>query len=93
MKILIRLFIIIFFCCNTPLPGQGRLEDYQRASKLRELTANKVYRDQVKPGWLTDNTHFWYRVKTGSDTYEFILVNAQEGKRVKAFDHEKNLFN
>ncbi|MGC8886031.1 MAG: DPP IV N-terminal domain-containing protein [Verrucomicrobiia bacterium] len=85
-----RVFIfIVQLALSAAIYAQGRLEDYQRSANLRELTSNKVYRDQVKPNWLQDNLHFWYKVKTGQDTYEFILVNAKQGTRNKAFNHEK----
>jgi dipeptidyl aminopeptidase/acylaminoacyl peptidase len=67
----------------------GKKEDYERANRLRDLTANKVYRDQIKANWLPDNKHFWYRVRTGQNSFEYILVNAETGKREPAFDHAK----
>lgn len=67
----------------------GKKEDYERANRLRELTSNKVYRDQIKANWLSDNKHFWYRVRAGANKYEYILVDAESGKRELAFDHHK----
>ena len=56
--------------------AQGSWADYERAANLRKLTENKVFRDRVEPHWLTNNTQFWYRVKTGAAMHEFILVTA-----------------
>jgi dipeptidyl aminopeptidase/acylaminoacyl peptidase len=71
------------------LAAQGTAADYARAANLAKLTADKVFRDQVKPQWLADGTHFWYRVRTGSNTHEFVLVDAANGVRQPAFDHER----
>src|ERR1051325_4678877 len=71
------------------LPAQGTRADYERARNLRRLTENKVFRDRVKPHWLEGNAQFWYQVKTGLDTHEFILVDAEKGARQPAFDHAR----
>ena len=53
--------------------------------------APRVYRDRVDPHWLAetgkDAARFWYRVDTGRDRTEFILVDAEKGTRAQAFDH------
>ena len=41
--------------------AQGTQADYDRALRVREETANKVFRDRVRPQWFADNTRFWYR--------------------------------
>src|SRR5256885_1470645 len=73
----------------TPAPAQGTRADYERARNLRKLTDNKVSRDRVQPAWLPGDAQFWYRVKTGADTHEFVLVNAEKGERKPAFDHAR----
>lgn len=47
------------------------------------------YKARITPHWLTDNTCFWYRNDSKGNTREFIFVNAEQGTRQKAFDHEK----
>ena len=69
--------------------AQGSASDYERASRLRERVANTVFRTEVKPNWLPGNTSFWYRVQTGLQEHEFVLVDAAAGKRAAAFDHAK----
>ena len=56
--------------------------DYARALSLARRTSGKVYRDNVVPHWLTGNQSFWYRVTTGEDTTEYVLVDAVSGKKV-----------
>lgn len=48
----------------------------------------QVYRDELKANWLPDGASFWYRVNTGPDRFEFVLVDARTGTRkaAAAFD-------
>ncbi len=86
-RISVMLFILIISISH--LTAQERKEVFQHAASLRSLTANKVYRADVKPNWLPDGNHFWYKVKTGADSYEFVIVDAVEGKRSLAFNHNE----
>lgn len=49
----------------------------------------RIYRDKFQPQWFADNTRFWYRVETGVDSHEFVLINVEAGSRVLAFDHQR----
>jgi dipeptidyl-peptidase 4 len=69
--------------------AQGTRSDYDRAAKLRDTTANKVFKQTVKPHWLTGNTRFWYRNDLVGGAREFVLVDAVKGERTLAFDHAK----
>ena len=69
--------------------AQGTRSDYERALKLRETTANKVYKDRVTPHWLEGNTRFWYRNDLAEGARAFVLVDALAGTRTEAFDHER----
>ena len=73
----------------TPAFAEGSKADYERATSLRERVANKVFRAEVKANWLSGNTRFWYRVQTGAQQHEFVLVDAVAGRRAPAFDHAK----
>jgi len=81
--------IAVFTLTAAPLLAQGTRSDYERANNLRKLTENKVYRDRVQANWLPGNTRLWYQVKTGADSREFILVDAEKGERRLAFDHAR----
>jgi len=63
--------------------------DYARALSLARRTEGKVFRDAVAPHWLPDNRHFWYRVTTGPDAHEFVLVDAATGEIKRAASAEK----
>jgi dipeptidyl aminopeptidase/acylaminoacyl peptidase len=57
------------------LPGSRRVEGY--------------YKGRVTPHWFADNKCFWYRNDLRGNSVEFILVNAEQGTRQPAFDHQK----
>jgi dipeptidyl aminopeptidase/acylaminoacyl peptidase len=80
---------LLFWVLPVSAAAQSFPADYDHAFSLRQRTANLVYRAEVKPHWLADNHRFWYRVQTGPQTHEFILVDAETGARQPAFDHEK----
>jgi len=63
--------------------------DYKRAQSLARRTEGKVFRDAVAPHWLPDNRHFWYRVTTAPDTFEYVLVDADTGEIKRASSAEK----
>jgi dipeptidyl-peptidase 4 len=67
--------------------GQGSQEDYQRAARRAGLSRDKVFRTDVQPTWFPERKGFWYRVATGPDRHEFVLVDARRGERQLAFDH------
>lgn len=62
---------------------------YERVEGLRGRFANKVFRTEVKPHWLPGNTRFWYRIQTGPNAFEYVMVDAAAGNRTAAFDHTK----
>src|SRR5262245_32360883 len=71
------------------ISAQGTSADYARAARLRQTTQNKVFRTSVRPQWLPGGQRFWYRVDVAPDKHEFIVVDAGEGKRTPAFDHQR----
>ena len=72
-----------------PAGAQGTQADYQRSTRLRTLMENKVFRDRVEPNWSDDGKRLWYRVQTGPDQYEFVVVDTVKGVRRAAFDHAR----
>lgn len=49
----------------------------------------RLYRDRIRAQWLSDNERFWYRVTTGPDQQEYVLVHAPTGTKQPAFDHQR----
>ena len=86
-KVLLLVTLTVFAAGN--LVASGSAADYQRAESLAWRTERKVFRDAVAPHWLPDNHSFWYRVTTGPNTHEFVLVDAATGEIKRASSAEK----
>ena len=69
--------------------AQGTRADYSRAAELPNLVQGKVFRDRVEPHWFDENRQFWYKVRTGPASHEFVVIEAEKGRRRPAFDHQK----
>jgi dipeptidyl aminopeptidase/acylaminoacyl peptidase len=87
-KILPLLLLAGGFAAGNLLAGDSA-PDYERAQSLARRTEGKVFRDAVTPHWLPDKQHFWYRVTTAPDTYEFVLVDAETGEVKRSSSAEK----
>jgi dipeptidyl aminopeptidase/acylaminoacyl peptidase len=48
-----------------------------------------VYKARIAPHWFQDETRFWYRNDLPRGAKEFVVVDAQAGKRQTAFDHQR----
>lgn len=60
-------------------------QGYQRGQRLGP--AGRVYKERITPHWFADNSRFWYRNDLRGGAKEFILVDAERGRRQPAFDH------
>jgi dipeptidyl aminopeptidase/acylaminoacyl peptidase len=49
----------------------------------------RVFKMRITPHWFQDNTRFWYRNDLRGGNREFVVVDAERGKREPAFDHKK----
>jgi dipeptidyl aminopeptidase/acylaminoacyl peptidase len=49
----------------------------------------RVFKDKIVPHWFDGDAHFWYRNDLRDGTREFVLIDAEKGTRVPAFDHRK----
>ncbi len=58
--------------------------DVEDAIRLPATWRNKVFRQTLEPVWLPDGHTFWYRVATGPGEEEFVLVDAETGRRSAA---------
>src|ERR1041385_1964772 len=48
-----------------------------------------VYKAAIAPHWFQNNTRFWYRNDLRGGAKEFIVVDAEKGKRQPAFNHDR----
>ncbi len=83
----ICLFAIALLLAAEESFAQGSKADYERAFALRGKMSSLFVNKQVDPHWLSQ-TEFWYSVSTGANKTEFVLIDAAEGTRELAFDHE-----
>src|SRR5262245_39409969 len=59
------------------------------AQPPRRPPTTGVYKATVQAHWFQDNTRFWYRNDLRGGAREFIVVDAVQGTRGPAFDHDK----
>jgi dipeptidyl aminopeptidase/acylaminoacyl peptidase len=60
---------------------------YQRAQAAPPRA--QMYKARVEPHWFHDSTRLWYRNDLAGGAREFIVVDAEAGKREPAFDHKR----
>ncbi len=82
-KFLSSLAVGLVLLTTSPAQAQGSKADYERAANLSQRFSGKVFRDRVQAHWMPGNTNFWYEVKTGTNTSEIFLINAETGERQK----------
>jgi dipeptidyl aminopeptidase/acylaminoacyl peptidase len=51
--------------------------------------SGRLNKFEIAPHWFADDTKLWYRIDSRGGIREFILVDAEAGKRGPAFDHAK----
>jgi dipeptidyl-peptidase-4 len=67
----------------------GTRAEYQASANLDARFKDKVFLDRLQAHWLPGDTQFWYEIKTGPRTRQFLLVDALQGSRQPAFDHAR----
>src|SRR5437867_10488747 len=91
-----RIFVVtalavlaVVLCSPAPASAQGQRSDYARAQQfLPEEIRKLAFDGQVDPHWMPGTSRFWY-VKEGPDGKEFLVVDAAQGSRAAAFDHQR----
>jgi dipeptidyl-peptidase 4 len=73
----------------THLCAQGTIADYERASGLGRLVQGKVLNARPQVHWLGDGHRFIYLKQLPQGEKEVLLVDARDGNRQPAFDHDK----
>ncbi len=74
------LALLLISSASSLLAG-GSKSDYERALSLSKRTEGKVFRVPLNGEWKPDGIHFGYRIQTGPNTSEDVLVNAESGMR------------
>lgn len=81
MKPSLPLFLIILSAVS--LAAQERIDQTRIASQRINTF---VFQDRLDVQWLPDGKSFWYQVPTEDQKIEFVLINAETGKRGSASD-------
>ena len=86
------LFTLAFLCGETKDVFASEIEPTQDPPQHRnagqEGSSRLVFRDRVVPYWFAGGAKFWYRNDLREGKREFVLVDAENGLRTFAFDHE-----
>src|SRR5512140_2993515 len=86
-KLVFGIILTLFLSTLTVLP-QISPDIYKRADDLIKLTSDKVYYGNVDPVWIGNTNNFLYENLTPGGT-EYIIVNAGNLTKKKAFDQKK----
>lgn len=86
LRFLLLLALLVYAAGSAS--GQGRLEDYKRAEKLKTQLKDKVYHAPLAINWSKSGKWLWYAVQTPRGK-EFMAVHPGTKKRLVAFDHEQ----
>ena len=66
--------------------AQGSKVDYERALSLAQRTENAIFHHQVQPHWILSGRQFWYKISTGTNSEEYVWVDAEREVREPALD-------
>ena len=88
-RIVALFFVLMFVLQVAPSVAQVTRDDYERALSMRERYQSLALNIVDAPEWMTGTGHrFWYR-KTVEGGNQFVLVDADAGTKLPAFDHAK----
>ncbi len=79
----VRTAIAVVLVLLTSLPVAAQRRGFGRGGE------SGVYKSRLTPHWFDGGARFWYQNDLARGTREFILVDAENGTRERAFDHEK----
>jgi dipeptidyl aminopeptidase/acylaminoacyl peptidase len=96
-----NIFLLLFFAAGSMLYAQKvpltpykpsrseMLNRYAKAQLLDSIAKNTVFKSNVQANWLQGGNKFWYRNILKDSVREYLIVDAVNGEKGKAFDHEK----
>ena len=82
-------------CHTAPPPSRPPVAAQTPAASIAPAPARPpslskdVFPHHVRPHWLPDNTHFFYRNELADGMREYLLVDATTGERTPLFDHAR----
>lgn len=88
MDLRLACILALYFCSSPTASGEQVTTRYERSATYDSRTAGRVFRDSVALQFLgPDEAFAWYRVRTGPESHEFVLVDTTEGTRQTFSDH------
>src|SRR5262245_3280697 len=82
-------FAGLIFAVLRMAAGPATPQDAPQQRKGKFGFGTTIPKGQLTPHWFADDTRFWYRNELKGGAKEFVLVDAEAGKREPAFDHAK----
>jgi dipeptidyl aminopeptidase/acylaminoacyl peptidase len=71
------------------VPTAEQLRDAYRSPPGPRQPAGRIYKARIAPHWFHHEARFWYRNDLRGGAREFVLVDAERGTRLPAFDHAR----
>src|SRR5262249_15218402 len=72
-----------------PPPGDPWTAPQQQRGSRPNAFDRLVFKIRIVPHWFDHDSHCWYRNDLPGGAKEFILVEAERGRRAPAFDHQR----
>ena len=87
------LFLLMCLLAGGGPAGAATPADARPASSTEPSASRRapgpLRKHVITPHWLQDSARFWYRNELDDGAREFIAVDAENGVRAPAFDHER----
>ncbi len=80
-------FYLVFANFPSAANAGGTLAHYKRADSFARKHNGLVLKKKIEPNWFAHESKFWYRNDLRK-TREFVLVDAEAGTRLPAFNHQ-----
>ncbi len=76
-----RLAVLLILGVGSLVKANASSDRLDLALTFPERIQNSVFRDALTPHWLADRKSFWYHVKTGPSSSEYVYIDATTGDR------------
>jgi dipeptidyl-peptidase 4 len=74
--------------CSCRAAAQGMAANYERSANFAQRVKDAYTETTVSPHWIAHSSTFWYRRDIAPGQFSFVSVDAEQGVRRPAFDHE-----
>ena len=71
-----RLAVLLILGVGSLVKANASSDRLDLALTFPERIQNSVFRDALTPHWLADRKSFWYHVKTGPGSGEYVWIDA-----------------